>query len=57
LDFVDFCDAVDDVRHLLAEERGNLLRGDRRVFDRIMQQPGGDGRRVQLDFRQYLRHL
>ena len=50
LDLVQLGDAFDDVRDLLAEEFFNLLGGDIGVFDRIVQQTGGDGGRVHLEF-------
>jgi hypothetical protein len=57
LDLVDLGDALDDVGHLVAEAGGNLLVGGGRVLDRVVQQAGGDGRRVHLHLRQHLGHL
>ena len=57
LDFVDLGNALDDVRHLVAELRLDLLVGGRRVFNRIVQQAGGNGRRVHLHLRQHLGHF
>ena len=57
LDLVDLGDALDDVRHLVAESLANFLVGGRRVFHGIVQQGGGDGRRVQLHLRQHFGHL
>ena len=48
LDFVELGDAFDDVRDLLAELAGDLLRGDVGVFDGVVQQAGGDGGGVHL---------
>ena len=50
VDFADLGDAFDDVRHLLAEFFANVDDGDGRVFDRIVQQAGGNGDRVHLHF-------
>ena len=52
IDFADLGDAFDDVRHLLAEFFADVDDGDRGVFDRVVQQAGGDGNRVHLHFRQ-----
>ena len=57
LNFVDLGDALDDVRHLVAEAGVNLLAGGRRVFDRVVQQGRGNGRRVQLHFGQHFGHF
>ena len=57
LDLVDLGHALDNVRHLVAESLANLLAGRRRIFDGVVQQGGGDGRRVQLHLRQHLGHL
>ena len=54
LDFVDLGDALDDVGHLVAKLLGNLFVGGRRVFDRVVQQAGGNGGRVHLHLRQHL---
>ena len=57
LDLVDLGHALDDMRHLVAEVGGDLLVGGRRVLDRIVQQAGGDGRRVELHLRQHFGHF
>ena len=57
LDFVDLGDAFDDVRDLLAEKPGDVVRGHRRVFDSIVQQAGGDRGGVQLHLRQDMRNF
>ena len=54
IDLADLGDALDDVRHLLAEFLLDLLDGDRGVFHRVVQQAGGDGDRVQLHVRQHV---
>jgi len=56
LDFVDFGDASTMWPPDRRSPR-NLLIGSGRVFDRIVQQAGGDGRRVHLHLRQHLGHL
>ncbi len=43
LDLVDLGDAFDDVGDLIAEAGFNFLVGGGRVFDRVVQQAGGDG--------------
>ena len=48
VDLADLGDALDDVRNLLAEFLANVNDGDRGVFDRVVEQPGGDGDRVHL---------
>ena len=57
LDLVDLGDALDDVSHLVAEVGLDLLAGGRRVFDGVMQETGGDGRRVHLHFGQNFSHF
>ena len=57
LDFVDFGDALDDVGHLVAELGLDFFVGGGRVFNRIVQQAGGDGGRVHLHLRQHLGYL
>ncbi len=57
LDLVDLRDAVDDVRYLVAESGVDFLAGSGRVFDRIVEQAGGDGRRVKLHLGQDFRHF
>ena len=48
VDLADLGDALDDVRHLLAELGLDLVDGYRGVLDRVVQQSGGDGRGVEL---------
>ena len=57
LDFVDFGDALDDVGHLVAKLGLNFLISGGRVFNRVVQQAGGDCGRVHLHLRQHLGHL
>ncbi len=57
LDLVDLGDALDDVGHLVAKLGFDLLIGGGRVLNRVVQQAGGDGRRVHLHLRQHLGHL
>ncbi len=57
LDLVDLGDAFDDVRHLVAESGVDFLAGCGRVFDRIVEQAGGDGRGVELHLGQDFRHF
>ncbi len=57
LDLVDLGDALDDVRHLVAESGVDFLAGGGRVFDRIVEQAGGDGRGVELHLGQDFRHF
>ena len=57
LDLVDLGDALDDVRHLVAEVGVDLLAGGGGVLDGIVQEAGGNGRRVQLHFRQNFGHF
>lgn len=57
LNLVDLRHALDNVRNLLAKLRGNVFGCDRRVFNGVMQQPRGNGRRVQLHLRQHHRHF
>ena len=57
VDLADLGDALDDVRDLLAELGLDLVDGDRGVFDRIVQQSGGDGRGVELHLGQDGRDL
>ena len=54
---VDVGDAFDDARHLVAKAGCNLFIGGGRVFDRIVQEAGGDGGRVHAHIRQDLGHL
>ena len=55
LDLVELGDAFDDVRDLLAEALGDLGGGDVGVFDGVVQQAGGDGGGVHLQFGEDLR--
>ena len=52
LDFVDFCDAFDDVRDLLAEFRDDVFGGDGGIFDGVVEEAGGDGGGVELHLRE-----
>ena len=47
IDLADLGDAFDDVGDLLAEFGLDLVDGDGGVFDRVVQQAGGDGRGVE----------
>ena len=47
---IDFGDAFDNVRDLLAEFFANIDHRDRSVFDGIMEQAGGHGNRVHFHF-------
>ncbi len=55
MDLVDLGDPFDDMRDLLAELRADHLGGRGGVFDRIVQQPGGDGGRIELHLGEHLR--
>jgi len=57
IDGADLGDAFDDVRYLLAEFLADIDDGDRCVFYRVMQQPGGDGDRVHFHLGQNQRHF
>jgi hypothetical protein len=57
VDFADFGDAFDDVGDLLAEFLANVDDGDGSVFDRVVEQAGGDGDRVHLHLGQYQARL
>ena len=57
VDLADLGDAFDDVGDLLAELGFDLVDGDRRVFDGVVQQPGGDGRGVEPHLGQQNRDL
>ena len=57
VDLADLGDAFDDVRDLLAKLGLDLVDGDRGVFDRVVQQAGGDGRGVQLHLGQHASRL
>jgi hypothetical protein len=50
LDFVEFGDAFDDVSDLLAEALFDFLGGDIGVFDGVVEEAGGDGGGVHLEF-------
>ena len=43
IDLADFRDALDDVGNLFAKLLADFNRGHRRVFDRVVEQAGGDG--------------
>jgi hypothetical protein len=49
LDLVELGDAFDDVGDLLAEAFGDVGGGDVGVFDRVVEQTGGDGGGVHLE--------
>ena len=53
IDFADLGDALDDVGHLLAELRLDLVHGHGGVFHGVVQQPGDDGGGVQPHVRQH----
>ena len=53
INFADLGNAFDDMGDLLAKLLADVDDGDRGVFDRIVEQPGGDGDRVHLHFRQH----
>ncbi len=55
VDLADLGDAFDDVRHLLTEFLPDFYGGDRGVFDRVVQQAGGDRNRVHLHVREHVR--
>ena len=57
VDLADLGDAFDDVRDLLAELLANVDNRDRGVFDRIVQQSGGDGDRIHLHFGEHQRNF
>ena len=57
INLADLGDAFDNVRDLLAELLANIDNRDRRVFHRVVQQPGGDRHRIHLHFRQHQRHF
>ena len=57
LDLVDLGHALDDVRHLVAEALADLFAGCRSILHGIVQQGGGDCRRIQFHLRQHLCHL
>ena len=52
IDLADLGDAFDDVRDLLAKFLADFDAGDGRVFDRVVQQAGGDGDRVHAHIRE-----
>src|SRR5579883_3329323 len=53
----DLGHALDNMRHLLAEFLADVHDRHRRVFHRIVQQPGGHRHRIHLHFRQHQRHF
>ena len=57
IDGADLGDALDDVRHLLAEFLADIDDRHRGIFHGVMQQPGGDGDRVHLHLGQNQRHF
>ena len=57
VDLADLGDAFDDVRDLLAELLADIDDRDRGIFDRIVQQSGGDGDRIHLHLGQNQRHF
>ena len=57
IDLADLGDALDDVRHLVAEFLFDFLDRHRGVFDQVVQQAGGDGDGVQLHLRQHAGHF
>ena len=57
LDLVDLGDTLDNVGDLVAEIGLDLLTGGRGVLNRVVQQTGGDSRRVHLHFSEHFRHF
>ena len=57
LDLVELRNALNDVRHLVAKALRDLRRRDVRIFNGIVQQAGGDSRRVHLQLCKHLRHF
>jgi hypothetical protein len=57
IDFADLGDALDDVCHLFAELRANVVNRDRGVFHGVVQQAGGDGGGVETHVGQHGRHF
>ena len=57
LDFVELGNAIDDVGDLLAEALGDLRGGDIGIFDGVVEEAGGDGGGVHLEFGEDLRDL
>ena len=57
LDLVQLGDALDNVRHLVAELHRDLRRGDIRVLNRVMQQPRCNRRRIHPQLGQHLPDL
>ena len=49
----DLGDAFDDVRHLFTKFFADVNDRDRRIFDRVVQEAGGDGRWVHFHFGQH----
>jgi len=56
VNLADFSDAFDDVGDLFAKLFANVNDRDRRVFDRVVEQSGGDGHRIHFHFGQDLRN-
>ena len=52
----EFADAIDQLRHFLTEQFGNLLLGGGGVFDHIMQQRSDQALGVHAHFRQDVCH-
>ncbi len=57
LDLIELGDSFDDVRDLVVEAPGDLRTGHVRVFNGIVQQAGGNGRRIHLQVRKNLADL
>jgi len=57
LNCVDLCDALDDVRDLVAKASLDLLTRCGGVFNGVVQQAGGDGRRIELHLGQHFSNL
>ena len=55
-DRADLGDPFDDMGHFGAEELADPVDGGQRVFDDVVQQPGGDRHRVELHVRQKVRN-
>ena len=57
INLADLGDAFDDVRDLLTKFFADIDDGDRGVFDRVVQQAGGDRDRVHFHLGEHLRHF
>src|ERR1700675_3378670 len=57
LNLVDLGDTLDDMGHLIAEVGLNLFACGGGVFDSVMEEAGGDGRRVHLHLGQNFSYL